>query len=311
MRKSYVSLCVLTVGVCISAIMASAVRADFVCAARLADTAVSLDPTTLAYGGAQSTGYGGDLKGIDISQGDSFAYMVDDNGYIQQLVKNTLTATGVNTNTSGSWDSGDIFVSVDVGADGYVYGARNNASAVKIDPVTLTYAGAGSSGIKGADISVGHDYAYMVQGYLGNDTIVRLDKNTLAYTGVQSAWGGGDIMLSVDVGPDGFVYAARNGDTAVKLDPITLVYAGRQSGNPGVDISMGTDYAYLAQTNGTDTVLLLDKNTLAYAGAQSNWDGGHIMTSVDVSSVVPEPGTFALLLTATFGLLAYGWRKRK
>ena len=50
----------------------------------------------------------------------------------------------------------------------------------------------------GVDISVGPDYAYLVQAD-GTDTILLLDKDTLAYAGAQTNWGGGHIMTSVDV----------------------------------------------------------------------------------------------------------------
>ena len=162
----------------------------YVYGARDGDTAVRIDPLTLAYAGVQSS-----HNGVDISVGPDYAYLAQANGTdtILLLDKNTLAYAGVQTN----WGGGHIFTSVDVGADGYVYGARAGDSAVKIDPSTLAYAGVQSSH-NGVDISVGPDYAYLVQAD-GTDTILLLDKDTLAYAGAQTNWGGGHIMTSVDV----------------------------------------------------------------------------------------------------------------
>ena len=189
----------LAVGACLSVVAPSAAWGEsLVHAGRLNDTAVSLDPVSLAYGGTQSSIGEDDMLGTDISMGTGYAYMVC-NGEIVQLDSDTLAYTGLAT--GNIWTSGGAsFLSVDVGADGYVYGARDGDTAVRIDPLTLAYAGVQSSH-NGVDISVGPDYAYLAQAN-GTDTILLLDKNTLAYAGVQTNWGGGHIFTSVDVGAD-------------------------------------------------------------------------------------------------------------
>jgi hypothetical protein len=145
------------------------------------DTAAAIYESTMLYGGVQSNISGPprlDLLGRDITMGAQYAYMLDVDGHVRQLAKDTLSATGVMTNASTGWDVGDVFVSLDVGVDGYVYASRGGAAAVKLNHDTLTFAGSYSQGgYYGEDISVGSHYAYMVNA--SDHRIIQLTKDTL------------------------------------------------------------------------------------------------------------------------------------
>lgn len=153
---------------------------------------IQIDPATFAYTGLQTRdSSGGSIPAIDFAMGpNGFGYAVRGTGSLYE-VDASLVYTGRQLSGFGN------LVSIQFGPDGMLYVGRESATAIRVDPVTLSYAGVQTngfgSGINGMDISVGADgHAWVVR---STDRGYRVDSALQFFNGdPQTPIGFGDLV---------------------------------------------------------------------------------------------------------------------